>query len=294
MYDHADQLKEFAEHLASHAAHLIWTDRLRAAGGPYRGAHRTPAGLLSPAALGAERLIREMVAYHRPDDAVLGGEHVARSGQIIWVVDPLNGTTNYLGGLPCYGVSVAAALDDVVLAGAVAEPHSRRVWSAGLGQGARLYDPTISEDWLEIRVAATQHLHDAVISTGYSDAGATRAGQAALIAQLAPQVGTLRTIGSAAVQLCHVAAGWADAYVEHGIGLRERAAGLLIADEAGATVHHPGQPGPGTRLGDPVFAAAPRISDALLDALALCGAADVVHSADRPHLPAVDLPRHTA
>lgn len=292
MYAHTGQLKELAENLAANAAHLIWTDRLRAAGGPLRGARHTPAGLISPAGLGAERLIREMVAYDRPGDAVLG-EQPATPGQITWVVDPLNGAVNYVGGLPCYGVSVAAMLDDVVLAGAVAEPHSRRVWSAGLGQGARLHDRSICEDWLEIRVSATQHLGDAVISTGYSTAPTTRERQAALVSQLVPQVSAIRSYGCPALELCHVAGGWVDAFVEHGVGLRERIAGLLIAHEAGATVHWPGQPGPCTRLGDPVLAAAPRISDALLDALERSDAAAVAQAAVRPNLSAVP-PRHTA
>lgn len=132
MYARVDRLKEFAESLAARAAHLVWTDRLRAAGGPLRGARCTASGHVTPAALAAERLIRELLALHRPGDAVLD-EQPPTPGRITWVLDLLNGTTNYLHGLPDYAISIAAQLDDVVLAGAVAEPHSQRIWSAGLG-----------------------------------------------------------------------------------------------------------------------------------------------------------------
>lgn len=290
MYARVDRLKEFAESLAARAAHHVWTDRLRAAGGPLRGARSTASGQVTPAVVAAERLIRELLALYRPSDAVLG-EQPPTPGRITWILDPLNGITNYLYGVPHYAVSIAAQLDDVVLAGAVAEPHSQRVWSAGLGQGARLHDRAISRDWLEIRVGATRHLDDALISTGFSATAATNEDQADLVGRLRPHVADLRITGSPALQLCHVAAGWSDAYVQHDVGLRERAAGLLIADEAGAVVHSPGRPGPGTALGDPVIAAAPRISDALLDVLAQSGAA-TVRSAEQP-LPTV-LPGRTA
>ncbi|RAS59443.1 myo-inositol-1(or 4)-monophosphatase [Lentzea atacamensis] len=292
MYARVDRLKEFAESLAARAAYVIWTDRLRAAGGPLRGARSTASGLIIPAALAAERLMRELLALHRPGDAVLS-EQPPTPGRITWVLDPLNGTTNYLYGLPSYAVSIAAQLDDVVLAGAVAEPHSQRIWSAGLGQGARLHDRNISRDWLEIRVGSTQHLDDALISTGFSPVAATSADQADLVARLRPHVADLRITGSPALQLCHVAAGWSDAYVQHDVGLRERVAGLLIADEAGAFVHSPGRTGPGSQLGDPVIAAAPRISDALLEVLAQSGAAAVRRAAHDQQLPAV-LPGRTA
>lgn len=280
MFDRVDLLKEFAEHLAVQAAQLVWEDRLRAGGGPYRGAHTKtgPADLVTQADLAAERRIRELLAYHRPDDAVLGeesgGQH-GRPGQITWLVDPISGTGNYVTGLPSYGVSVAAVLDDIVLAGAVAEPHSRRLWSAGIGQGARLHDPNITESWLEIRVGSTRHLADAVIATGYSAAETTRVDQAQLIAALLPKVADIRISGSVAVQLCHVAAGWLTAYIQHDVAPWEWTAGLLIAEEAGAIVHRPGQQGPAARLGEPVLATAPRIADELSDALAHSGAADI-------------------
>jgi myo-inositol-1(or 4)-monophosphatase len=281
---HADQLKEFAEELASRAAHLVWTDRRRAAGGPLRGARRTPVGLISPAALGAERLIKELVWEHRPGDGVLG-RNPATPGQITWVVDPLNGEVNYTGGLPGYAVSVAAMLDDVVLAGAVAEPHSHRVWSAGLGQGARLHDHAISDSWLEVRVASTRHLDSAVVGMGFSS---TLPGTE--FAALMPQIGAWRRSGCPALDLVHVAAGWTDAFIGDEVGLRERAAGLLIAEEAGATVSWPGRSSTPSRAGSLVLASAPRISEALLDAL---GHADLAPPDSSPHPPAV-LPRHTA
>ncbi|MFJ8961989.1 inositol monophosphatase family protein [Lentzea sp. NPDC102401] len=245
--------------------------------------------------MSSEHLTRELVSLHRPGDAVLG-EEPATSGQITWIIDPLNGVDNYVSGLPSYAVSVAAALDDVVLAAAVAEPHSRRLWMAGLGQGAHLRDPSISTDWLEIRVGSTQLLDDALIGTGFSAAAAIRADQAELVTRLLPQVADLRCGGAPALELCHVAAGWLTAYVEHDVGLRAAAAGLLIAHEAGATVHWPGHRGPGTQLGDPVFAAAPGISHALLEALEQAGAASVPRSSEPPppRSPLINSPSRTA
>ncbi|WP_143466819.1 inositol monophosphatase family protein [Lentzea kentuckyensis] len=295
MFTHVERLTAFAGHVAAHAARQIWSDRLRTAGGPYRGARHTSSGLLVPASMSSEHLTRDLIALHRPGDAVLD-EKPAESGQIMWIIDPLNGVDNYVSGLPSYAVSVAAALDDVVLAGAVAEPHSRRLWMAGLGHGAQLCDPTISTDWLEIRVGSTQLLEDALISTGFSAAAAIRADQAELVARLLPQVADLRCSGAPALELCHVAAGWLTAYVEHDVGLKASAAGLLIAHEAGATVHWPGHAGPGAQLGDPVFAAAPGISDALLEALAHASAASVRRSSQPPppRSPLTSSPSRTA
>lgn len=284
---YADQLKEFAEELVTRAAHLIWADRLRAAGGPIRGARRTPSGLISPAALGAERLIKELIWEHRPDDGVLG-RHPATPGQLTWVVEPLNGAVNHSGGLPTYAVSVAAMLDDIVVAGAVAEPHARRVWSAGLGQGARLHDHAISDSWLEVRVASTRHLDSAVVSTKFSSA--PTATEITELAALVPRIGAWRCSGCPALDLVHVAAGWTDAYIGRDVGLRERAAGLLIAEEAGATVSWPGHNDADIRAKSLVFASTPRISEALLDALE-----HVEHGPpdSRPHR-SVAMPRHTA
>lgn len=286
MYDRVDLLKEFAEHLAAQGAQLIWNDRLRATGGPLRGAHnRTSDGnLITQGSLDAERRIRERVAYHRPEDAVIsavtGGQR-GEAEQITWLVAPISGTSNYINGLPVYGVSVAALLDNTILAGAVAEPHSRRLWSAGLGQGARLHDPGITDSWLEIRVGSTRHLDQAVIGTNFSHDDETRVDQAQLIAAMLPTVAGIRCSGSVAVELCHVAAGWVDAYVQHDVDACEWAAGLLIAEEAGAIVHRPGQPGPATPLGEAVYASTPRISDALRDVLERSGAADI-RQADPP------------
>ncbi|MEU7480520.1 inositol monophosphatase [Lentzea sp. NPDC042327] len=254
MHVPVDRLTELAEDLAARAAHLIWTDRLPAAARRRVEGLRGTATTISPAGLGAERLIRELLAEYRPSDAVLGHTAVT-PGQVTWVVDALNGNANYLSGLPSYSVSVAAMLDDVVLAAAVVEPHSRRTWSAGLGQGARLHDRMISDSWLELGVSSTERLDVAVVSTGFSTTAATR-----VIGALLPHIGDIRCSGSPALDLVHVAAGWTDAHVDRGVSLRERAAGLLIAEEAGATVCQPG-------LDGVVLASASRIFDALLQVL---------------------------
>jgi myo-inositol-1(or 4)-monophosphatase len=275
-----DELDEFAQYVAIQGAELVWFERHKAAGGPYLGIRpaTTPGGVVTKADLDAEHLIRGLVAAHRPDDAVVGeqqGWPRERVAGVTWVVDPISGTTNFIAGLPSYAVSVAAVRDGVVVAAAIAEPHSGRTWSAASGRGARLHDPRIADDPLEIRVRAVRQLNDAVIATGFSRTTTTRADQTLLVAGLLPQVADMRISGSPALQLCHVAAGWVDAHVQHDVPPWEWAAGVLIAEEAGATVHRPGRRGPIHDLGDLVFAATPGISDALLEAVAASDAARV-------------------
>lgn len=268
-----EELDELAQYLAIQAAELVQTERSKAAGGPYRGARpaTTPGGVVTKADLDAEYLVRGLIAGQRPDDVVVGEQHGWPGGLsdgVTWVVDPISGTTNFITGLPSYAVSVAAVLDGVVVAGAVAEPHSRRTWSAARGLGARLHDPLLANEALEIRVRATRQLDEAVVAAGFSRNATVRAQQQKLVADLLPMVADLRTCGSAALHLCHVAAGWIDGHVQHDVPPWEWAAGVLIAEEAGAMVHRPGGRIPDCGLGDLVFAATPGIVTELANQVA--------------------------
>jgi myo-inositol-1(or 4)-monophosphatase len=215
-----------------------------------------------------EALIRERLGALRPDDVVLGEEGGAAAepapGQVRWVVDPIDGTVNYAHGLPWFAVSIGAELDGRPLAGAVVEPDSGRVWSAAAGQGARL-------DGRVLRASALGRTAVAVVATGLGYDPELRRRQAALIARIAPEVGDIRRGGCASLDLCSVAAGWVDAFYEHGLNHWDWAAGALIAEEAGAVVRRP-DPADGDGIGAAaVLAAGPGIAAGLTDLLAGSG-----------------------
>lgn len=215
----------------------------------------------------SERLVRERLAELRPGEPVLGEEEgadgaVRSSGGVTWVVDPIDGTVNFLYGLPWFAVSVAAQIDGVSVAGAVVEPVSRRHWTATRGKGAWL-------DGRPLRVSEPAGLDVALLATGFAYRPERRARQAEFAAKLLGRVRDLRRQGSAALDLCAVGAGWVDAYVEHGLNRWDWAAGALVAAEAGAVVTLPGED---SALGpDAVLAAAPSIADPLRIMLLECG-----------------------
>ncbi|MCP2168330.1 inositol monophosphatase family protein [Goodfellowiella coeruleoviolacea] len=217
----------------------------------------------------AERLVRTRLAELRPGEPVLGEEEGGNSttAGLRWVVDPIDGTVNYLYGMPWYAVSIAAQLDGVSLAGAVVEPVSGRAWTAARGHGAYL-------DGARLRVSTTTRLDLSLVATGFAYRVERRARQAEMVANLLPRVRDIRRAGAASLDLCAVAAGWADAYVEHGLNRWDWAAGALVAAEAGAIVTLPGDAD--NRFGaDATVAATPGIVDELHAALHDCGFAAV-------------------
>jgi myo-inositol-1(or 4)-monophosphatase len=144
------------------------------------------------------------------------------------VVDPIDGTVNYLYGLPHYAVSIAARRDGEVVAGVVCAPALEVEYAATLGGGATC-------NGAPIRVRSSPPLEQALISTGFSYELDIRTRQAGAVAQLIPRVGNIRRQGSCALDLCAVAAGQSDGFVEEGAHVWDHAAGGLIAAEAGAT-----------------------------------------------------------
>jgi myo-inositol-1(or 4)-monophosphatase len=164
-------------------------------------------------------------------------------------------------------VSVAATVDGVSVAGAVVEPASGRVWSAALGGGADL-------DGHRLRVSEVRRLDHALVGTGFSYRSELRQRQGALAGALLPRARDLRRFGSAALDLCAVAAGRLDGYYEHAIQPWDWAAGALIAAEAGAVVRPPGSSRGGIVDGTPMMlAATPGIVEELAHTLAELGAA---------------------
>lgn len=245
--------------------------RMRVAGAGQVETKTSATDVVTVADTKAERLARRLLAQWRPGEPVLGEEEGggeeesgagAHSGGLCWVVDPIDGTVNYLYGLPWYAVSVAAQRDGQSLAAAVGQPAAGRLWSAALGRGADC-------DGAVLRVNDATQLELSLIGTGFSYRSERRARQAAMVAGMLPKIRDLRRAGSAALDLCSVASGWLDGFAEHGLRRWDWAAGALIAAEAGAVVRLP------EGGSDFVLAATPGIVEALADLVAQCGAGAV-------------------
>lgn len=215
-----------------------------------------------------ELLLRDRLAVLRPGEAILGeeggGPAAGDDGAVCWVIDPIDGTVNFVYGIPAYGVSIAAQIDGVSVAGAVADVVSGDMYSAAAGHGA---DVVSGGERRALHCSVSTDLSMALVGTGFGYAPQRRAEQSALLARLLPQVRDVRRIGSAALDLCLVAAGRLDAYYEHGLHVWDWAAGALIATEAGARVVLP----PVDEEGGLVAAAGPGIAGALIDALDRAG-----------------------
>ena len=228
--DHTELLA-LAERLARGAGAL--TVRLR--GGDREldvDAKSSPTDLVTEVDRASERWLADELAAARPDDGLLGEEGASRAGAsgVRWVVDPIDGTVNFLYGLRPYAVSVAAERDGRVVAGCVHDPTSGDTFTAALGGGAYLDGVRIGGRWL------AGGLETAVVGTGFGYDAGMRAEQGRVLAAVLPRVGNVRRLGSAALDLCYVAAGRLDGYYEHGLKDWDRAAGVLVATEAGALV----------------------------------------------------------
>ncbi|MGD0605184.1 MAG: inositol monophosphatase family protein [Streptosporangiaceae bacterium] len=189
----------------------------------------------------SEALITGRIRAVRPGDTVLGEEGGQTAGEAIpagpsrvrWVVDPLDGTVNYLYGLPDWAVSIAAEVDGTVVAGVVEVPRFGETFTAVAGQGAWLHRNGAAR---ALRCTSGVTLGQALIGTGFGYASGRRQVQGEVIAAILPYVRDIRRGGSAAVDLCSVAAGRMDAFFERGLNYWDYAAGGLIAREAGAKV----------------------------------------------------------
>jgi myo-inositol-1(or 4)-monophosphatase len=176
----------------------------------------------------AEARIRELIHLVRPGDAVFGEEGTDHSGTsgITWLVDPIDGTTNFLYDLPGYGISLAAVDALGSVAGAVHVPSSDEVFSAHRGGGATL-------DGRPIRCSPVSTLDRALVGTGFGYLADRRTAQATMLARIIGDVRDIRRFGAASVDLCHTACGRLDVYYEEHLQPWDIAAGSLIALEAG-------------------------------------------------------------
>jgi myo-inositol-1(or 4)-monophosphatase len=214
----------------------VATDLARAAGALLRhrpadlraGSKSTPTDAVTDMDRAAERLILDALAERRPRDGVLAEESGRRvGGPVTWVVDPLDGTVNYLYGIPQFAVSIAARVEDVVVVGVVYDVGRDIVYAATLGGGA-------TRDGEQIHCSTQPDLALALAATGFGYAATLRAAQARVLATVLPRIRDIRRFGSAALDLCAVASGQVDAYFEAGMQPWDWSAGGLIASEAGA------------------------------------------------------------
>jgi myo-inositol-1(or 4)-monophosphatase len=272
------RLRSVAETLAAEAATFVrnrraevFGDHSDAAGSGAVRAKSTPTDPVTVVDTETERLLRDRLARLRPGDPILGEEgggpanpaQATGDDTVTWVLDPIDGTVNFVYGIPAYAVSIGAQVGGVSVAGAVADVVGGRVYSAASGLGAHVAD---GQGRQELRCTAVVDLSMALMGTGFGYSKQRRAIQARLLAQMLPVVRDVRRIGSAALDLCMVAAGRLDAYYEHGLQVWDAAAGALIAAEAGARVLSPVQSGP-PGSAELLVAAAAGIGDELLAAL---------------------------
>ncbi|GAB1642377.1 inositol monophosphatase family protein [Krasilnikovia sp. MM14-A1259] len=222
----------------------------------------TDTDVVTAADRAVERQVVEALRRERPDDGVLGEEYgdsaAPAPGAVRWILDPIDGTVNYLYGLPQYAVSLAAEVDGVVLAGVVRNAATGDEWTATRGGGAW-------RDGRRLTGSARGTLDQALVATGFGYDAARRAHQGTVLAGLITQVRDIRRFGAASLDLCLAAEGAVDAYFEKGLNPWDHAAGGLVATEAGLTVAglH-GEPA-GDRM---LVAAPPALFGALHDVLA--------------------------
>ncbi len=221
----------------------------------------TDTDVVTAADKAVERQVVDALAAERPGDTVLGEEYgdsaAHRSGVVRWVVDPIDGTVNYLYGLPQYAVSLAAEMDGVAVAGVVINAATGAEWTATRGGGAW-------RDGRRLTGSVRTRLDQALVGTGFGYDARRRAHQGAVLARLITEVRDIRRFGAAALDLCAVAEGTLDAYFEKGLNAWDHAAGGLIATEAGATVAGLSGAAPGPEM---VVAAPPALFEPLHAAL---------------------------
>lgn len=251
-----DHLEKLAVEAAEVAASLL---RAQTGAQLQISAKSSRTDLVTDMDVACEAAIVEFLTSHRPDDAILGEEGSGRDGTtgVRWIIDPIDGTVNFVYGHPGFGVSVAAEDDGQIVAGAVIDPMLDETFTARRGGGARLNGSPIN-----VRPDGDPAL--ALVATGFSYDHSRRRRQTEVLGELLPLIGDIRRVGGAAVDLCSVACGRVDAFFEVGLNPWDYAAGVLICEEAGAIVRdlHGGPPSR-----DFVFAASPGVADTLLKLL---------------------------
>jgi len=219
-------LLSLAHRLAEEAGQLL-LDGLATA--EVLGSKSTLTDMVTSMDRASEQHIVDGIRAARPDDAIVGEEgadHAGTSG-VRWIIDPLDGTTNYLYGVPAYAVSIAVEVDGAVVAGVVADPSHRETFAATRGGGATCNGKPIACSDVDV-------LANALVGTGFSYDADRRTRQGRVVARLLPRARDVRRFGAAALDLCWVGCGRLDAFYERGLQPWDLEAGALIAHEAGA------------------------------------------------------------
>jgi myo-inositol-1(or 4)-monophosphatase len=229
------------------------------------GSKTSETDLVSDADREAERTIRDLLAAERPEDGLLAEEGSSSEGASgrRWVVDPLDGTINFLYGFPAWAVSVALEDRGGVAVGVVHDPSRGETFRAGRGEGASVRRDASSADPKPLRVRDRRELERALVATGFSYEPVRRAAQAGVVRRLLPRVRDIRRTGAAALDLAWLAAGRLDGYYERGLRRWDWAAGRLLVEEAGGAV----EPLPGAPPGL-VAAATPELLGSLRELVA--------------------------
>jgi myo-inositol-1(or 4)-monophosphatase len=224
-----DVLLDLAVEVAVEAAELVRVRRR--AGVEVAATKSSPVDIVTEVDRATERLIFERLMTARPDDGFLGeeGESSESASGVVWVVDPIDGTVNFLYGIPTYAVSIAAVVDGVSVAGVVVNVQSGERFTATLGGGAFL-----DGERLRVRAGDPVPLSHRLVGTGFNYVAEIKSRQTVAVSAMLHEVRDVRRIGSAALDLCAVACGRYDAFVEEGLNAWDRAAGGLVATEAGA------------------------------------------------------------
>lgn len=252
-----ENLLDVAVRVAGEAARLAV--RMRAEGVGEVDTKSTETDVVTAADRAVETLVVSLLSEARPGDAVLAEESGASGtgSRVRWILDPIDGTVNYVYGLPQYAVSLAAEVDGEVVAGVVVNPVTGEQWSAAAGRGAY-------RGARRLRCSRVTQLSQTLVATGFGYDARRRAHQAKVLAGLLPRVRDVRRLGAASLDLCFAAEGRVDAYFEKGLSPWDWAAGALIAREAGLLVTGLAGRAPGDGL---VVAAPPGVYQQLHDEL---------------------------
>jgi myo-inositol-1(or 4)-monophosphatase len=260
--DLPSQLLELARATAEEAAVLVRAGRSTA--DQHVDTKSSPVDVVTAVDTASEELIVGRLLAARPEDGVLGEEGASREGSsgVRWVVDPIDGTVNFLYGLPAYAVSIAAEVDGRTEAGVVLNVATGELFSAVRGRGAWLTAPGAAPR--QLHGSAPAGLGQALVATGFGYRVEQRRLQGAVVAELLPEVRDIRRHGSSALELCTAAAGRVDAFYELDLSPWDHAAGALVASEAGLVVTGMG----GRPFAAPMaVAAAPSIAGPLVELL---------------------------
>jgi myo-inositol-1(or 4)-monophosphatase len=261
--DRYDGLLDLATGVAVETAAMVL--RRRGEGVEVAATKTSPVDIVTEVDRAAEQLIFERLMAARPDDGFLGeeGASAETTSGVVWVVDPIDGTVNFLYGIPHYSVSIAATVDGASVAAVVVNVESGERFTATKGGGAFRDDTRL----LVGTAGSPAPLSQRLVGTGFNYVAEVKAKQTTAVSAMLHEVRDIRRMGSAALDLCSVACGRLDGFVEEGLNSWDLAGGGLVATEAGARLEH--RPGIGGR--DCVLCAPDDGFDEFMDLVVRCG-----------------------